>query len=129
MIEQTEVIVTEWKYHPPLQQEPGSKISSNTELEVMRKRAADKKGIACRIRCVFRLDGEPVLECSGEHSYVIDLGDHVDTGELRKIFRNTFEQFKEKFDLRKLNTLLRDTSLTPLDETKIDFDSILPLLV
>jgi len=45
MIEQTELIVTKWQYTPPEKFIPGQeKIFSSTSLEVMRKRAATKKG-------------------------------------------------------------------------------------
>lgn len=123
------MVVTEWHYHEPFEAGNDAKLSSDTSLDVMRKRAYGKKGIACRISCVFTLAGQTILECAGEHSYVIDLEDQVDKNELRKMFRNTFQQFKEKFDLRKLGTVLRDTNLKELDEFMIDYDSILPMLI
>jgi hypothetical protein len=44
------------------------------------------------------------------------------------MIRNSYAKFKEKFDLRKLGTVLHDKSLTLLDESNIDLDAILPLL-
>ena len=46
MIEQTELIVTKWQYHPPvnpIEEEPG-KLFSFISLDVMKKRATTKKG-------------------------------------------------------------------------------------
>jgi hypothetical protein len=129
MIEQTELIVTEWHYHPPVNSTgAGEKISHFTSLDVMKKRAADKKGIACRFSCRFVIENETILEYVAEDSYVIDLADKIDKNELLTMIRNSYSKFKERFDLRKLDTILRDRSLSTLDETKIDLDSIVPLL-
>lgn len=129
MIEQTELVVTEWHYHPPV--DPigvDGKLSSSISLDVMKKRASTKKGIACRFSCRFVIESETILGYVAEDSYVIDLADIIDKNELRTMIRNSYSKFKEKFDLRKLGTVLRDKSLTPLDESKIDLDAILPLL-
>ena len=45
------------------------------------------------------------------------------------MFVNSFNQFKDKFDIRKLGTVLEHTKLSPLNESLIDYDAILPLLV
>jgi hypothetical protein len=129
MIEQTELVITGWHYHPPEKAiGPDGKLSGSLSLDVMKKRASSKKGIACRFSCGFVIENETILEYVGEDSYVIDLADIIDKTELRMMIRNSYAKFKEKFDLRKLSTILRDKSLTPLDESKIDLDAILPLL-
>lgn len=53
MIEQTEMMVTEWHFHIPADTADLSNITNNTTLAVMKKRAATKKGIACKLRCRF----------------------------------------------------------------------------
>jgi len=88
-----------------------------------------QKGLACRFSCVFKIDGEFVLEYVGENSYVIDFEDVIDKAELLKMIRNAFAKYNEKFDFRKLGTVLSSTSLSPLNESSIDLDAILPLLV
>ena len=130
MIEQTEMLVTTWHYHPPVKpitQE--TKIKSLTHFDVMRKRASTKKGIACRFTCQFAVDEEIVLEYVGENSYVIDLDDVIDKNELLRMIRNAFANFKEKFDFRKLGTVLVDQTLNPLNESVIEIDTILAMLV
>jgi hypothetical protein len=129
VIEQTELIVTEWNYHPPSKPvEVGKNMSQSVSLDVMRKRAGTKKGIACRFSCRFILENETILEYTGEDSYVIDLADKIDKSELLTMIRNSYSKFKEKFDVRKPGTSLESNSLRTLDENKIDLDSILPLL-
>lgn len=130
MIEQTEMEVSNWHYHPPTKPiTEESKIKSVTNFDVMKKRASTKKGIACRFTCIFRIDGEFVLEYVGENSYVIDFEDVIDKTELLKMIRNAFAKYNEKFDFRKLGTVLSSTTLSPLNEYSIDLDAILPLLV
>jgi hypothetical protein len=130
MIEQTEMVVSNWHYHPPTKTVTSdSKIKSVTSFDVMRKRASSKKGIACRFTCIFKIDGAFVLEYVGENSYVIDFEDIIDRTELLKMIRNAFVKFNEKFDFRKMGTVLADTSLSPLNESNIDLDAILPLLI
>ena len=129
MIEQTELVVTKWLYHLPLnsiQEEPGKLISS-VSLDVMRKRVATKKGIACRFTIRFVFENETVLEYVAEDSYVIDLQDIIDKNELQRMIRNSYSKFKEKFDFKKLGTVLRDKSLLPFDETKYDLEPVLLL--
>ena len=129
MIEQTELVIGEWLYHPPVNSiDPVEKISEFTSLDVMKKRAATKKGIACRFSCRFVLENETILEYVASDSYVIDLADIIDKNELLTMIRNSHSKFKEKFDMRKLGTVLQDTSLRALDVANIDLDAILPLL-
>jgi hypothetical protein len=129
MIEQTELVVTEWHYHPPaVPIGPEAKTSHATAFYVMKKTAPAKKGIACRFSCRYVIDDATILEYTGEDSYVIDPDDIIDKKELLTMIRNSFSKFKEKFDLRKLSTVLYDQTLSPLDEYKINLDAILPLL-
>lgn len=129
MIEQTELVVTEWQYHPPVNSiGMGEKLSSFVTLDVMKKRAATKKGLACRFSCRFTIENETILEYIAEDSYVIDLPDIIDRNEVLRMIRNSYSKFKEKFDLRKSGTVLNDKTLKPLDEKQINLDAILPLL-
>ena len=130
MIEQTELIVTEWNYYPPATfDEATDKILSFTSLDVMKKRAPTKKGIACRFICYFVIGQEKILDYVGEDSYVIDLPDVIDKHELIRMIRNSFSKFQDKFDLRKMGTILQERTLAPLEESNINFDAILPLLL
>lgn len=130
MIEQTELIVSEWHYHPPVNfSEATDKILSYTSLDVMKKRASTKKGIACRFTCHFVIENETILEYVGEDSYVIDLADVIDKNELLTMIKNSYSKFKEKFDLRKFGTILQGRTLAPLEESNIGLDTILPLLI
>ena len=130
MIEQTELIVTKWQYHPPsnsIEEEP-EKLLSFISFEVMKKRAATKKGIACRFTIRFVYKNETVLEYVGEDSYVIDLQDIIDKSELQRMIRNSYSKVNEIFEFKKLGTVLRDKSLLPFDETRYDLDPVLALL-
>lgn len=69
-----------------------------------------------------------ILDYAGENSYVIDFDEVIDKRELQKMIRNSFTQFSEKFELRRIGTVLEHRSVMPLDESLIDFDAILPLL-
>ena len=129
MIEQTEMMVTEWQLHAAADTIDMNSITNYTTLAVMKKRAATKKGIACRLSCRFVNGKGPVLDYIAEHSYVIDLEDTLDKNELLKMLRNSFTNFNEKFEFRKLGTVLHDKKLTPLDETNINLDAIIPLLI
>jgi hypothetical protein len=130
VIEQTEFIVTEWDYNPPAEPLSAEETVSNfTTLDVMKKRAATKKGLACRYTSKFVYNNETILTYVGENSYVIDLEDKIDKNELLRMLRNAYTKFDEKFQLRKVGTVLKDASLTPLDEQSINIDLILPLLV
>ena len=128
MIEQTELVVSEWHYHEPDPQGEDVKIFNTISLDVMKKRAGIKKGIACRFTCVFKTDTQTILEYVGEDSYVIDLEDKIDRNELLTMIRNSYSKFKEKFELRKFGTVLQKKSLVALNENNIDVAAILPLL-
>lgn len=130
MIEQTELVVTKWLYQPPVNsmEEAGEKLTSFISLDVMKKRTSEKKGIACRFTVEFIFEKETILEYVAEDSYVIDLPDVIDRNELHTMIRNSYSKFKEKFDLRKLGTVLHNKSLLPFDEKKYDLDPVLPLL-
>ena len=130
MIEQTELIVSKWEYHPPsrsIEEDPG-KLFSSISFDVKKKRAATKKGIACRFTIRFVFESETILEYVGEDSYVIDLQDIIDKSELQRMIRNSYSKFNDKFELKKVSTALRDKSLMPFDETRYDLDPVLLLL-
>jgi hypothetical protein len=130
MIEQTELVISKWLYQPPVNsiEEAGGKLTSYITLDVMKKRTATKKGIACRFTCEFVFEKEVILEYVAEDSYVIDLQDVIDKNELKVMIRNSYSKFKEKFDLRKWGTVLLNKILLPFDETKYDLDPVLLLL-
>jgi len=130
MIEQTELVITKWQYHPPetsIEEDP-EKLFSTISFEVMKKIAATKKGIACRFTVRFEFENKPLLEYVGEDSYVIDLEDIIDKNELQRMIRNSYSKFNEKFEFKKFGTVLRDKSLLPFDESKYDLDPVLALL-
>jgi hypothetical protein len=129
MIEQTEMIVTDWHYHEPVAATPLEEIQNFITLDVMRKRNSEKKGIACRYTCRFVLEDETILNYVGEDSYVIDFEDFIDKNELLKMIRNSYFKFNEIFDFRKLGTALQNRSLRPLEENKINLDALIPLLI
>jgi len=130
MIEQTELVISKWEYYPPANSIEGKpeKLSSSVGLDVMKKRAKTKKGIACRFTCQFVFENETILEYVAEDSYVIDLQDVINKNELQRMIRNSYSKFKEKFEFKKLGTVLRDKSLLPFDETKYDLEPVLLLL-
>lgn len=129
MIEQTELVVSKWDYHPPITPPAaGEYYADFTYLDVQRKRAATKKGIACRFTCVFKLREEKVLEYVAMDTYVIDLDDVIDRNELFSMIQNAYSKFQEKFDLRKLGTVLQDSSLRPMEESEMNLDELLPQL-
>jgi len=130
MIEQTELVISKWEYYPPANSIEGKpeKLSSSVGLDVMKKRAKTKKGIACRFTFQFVFENETILEYVAEDSYVIDLQDVIDKNELQRMIRNSYSKFKEKFEFKKLGTVLRDKSLLPFDETKYDLEPVLLLL-
>ncbi len=129
MIEQTELIVTEWNYHPPANPDEAQEILNFTTLDVMKKRASTKKGIACRFTAHFISGNENILVYVAEDSYVIDFEDVIDKNEILIMVRNSYSKFKDKFDLRKLGTILHDRVLSSLEETNIDLDKVIPLLI
>ncbi len=129
MIEQTEMIIIKWHYTPhALRLENEETIESITTLEVMRKRAPTKKGIACRLSCCFTIKDITILEFAAEDSYVIDLEDVIDRAELLVMIGNSFTKFQEHFDFRKLGTLVQNNSIAPLNEGKMNLDPVLLLL-
>lgn len=130
MIEQTELVINKWDYNPPTKsiEDDPEKLFSFISLDVMKKRASTKKGIACRFTIRFVFEKEAILEYAAEDSYVIDLQDRIDKNELQRMIRNSYSKFKEKFEFKKLGTVLRDKSLLPFDETKYDLDPVLLLL-
>ncbi len=129
MIEQTEMVVKEWIYIPPVDlPDFGGNIVSKISLDVKKKTAPTKKGIACRFTCKSMNGEDTILLYVGEDSYVIDLSDEIDKSEVLKMIMNSYEKFKEKFELRKLGTALQDKSLIALDESQIDIDPLVPLL-
>ena len=130
MIEQTELVVSKWEYNPPLnplEDTPG-KLTSYITLDVMKLRAANKKGIACRFTCEFVFEKRTLLEYVAANTYVIDLPDFIDRNELQTMIRNTYSLFKDKFDIRKLGTVLQDKTLLPFNEQSYDLDPVLALL-
>ena len=130
MIEQTELIVTKWQYRPsvnPIEEKP-EKLFSFISLDVMKKTAPTKKGIACRFTIRFVFENDTILEYVGEDSYVIDLHDIIDKNELQRMIRNSYSKFQEKFEFKKLATVLSNKSLLPFDETKYDLNPVLLLL-
>lgn len=129
MIEQTELVVTKWEYQEPINEiEDPEKLTSYITLDVMRKRTATKKGIACRFTCEYIFELQTVLEYMAEDSYVIDLADEVDREELQTMIKNTYSKFKEKFDFKKLGTVLQNTSLAPFNEKTYDLEPVLLLI-
>jgi hypothetical protein len=130
MIEQTELVVAEWKYNPPANPSEGDgQVIKYIDFDVMKKRVSTKKGIACRFSCRFDVGTETILSYVGEDSYVIDLDDFIDMNELKTMIRNSYSKFTDKFEFNKLSTVLNNISLPPLDESLINYDVILPLLV
>ena len=117
MTEQTEMIVTKWYFNLLNISNKLQHVTNSTNIDVMQKRNAIKKGIACRLSCQFVNEEGLILDYVAEHSYVIDFDDVIDKNELLKMFRNSFTGFEEKFDLRKLGTILQNEKLRPLDET------------
>lgn len=128
MIEQTELVVNKWNYVPPLIPLENGALTSYITLDVMKKRTAEKKGLACRFTCEFIFDQQTLLEYVAGDTYVIDLPDVIDRTELKTMIGNSFNKFKEKFDLRKLGTVLAGKTLTTFDENRYDLEPILSLL-
>jgi hypothetical protein len=130
MIEQTELVITKWQYNPPVNliEDNPEKLFSSISFDVMKKRAATKKGIACRFTVRFEFENKTILEYVAEDSYVIDLQDIIDKSELQRMIRNSYSKFNEKFEFKKFGTVLRDKSLLPFDESKYDLDPVLALL-
>jgi hypothetical protein len=128
MIEQTELVINEWTYISPGTPDSLEEINSELSLEVMRKSAPTKKGLACKFTCRYFNGDKTILIYVAQDSYVIDLDDAIDAAEVHRMIRNTYSKFKEKFDLRKLGTVLKHASMHPFDETKMDISEILHFL-
>jgi hypothetical protein len=128
MIEQTELVVNKWEYNPPQISLNAGELTSFITLDVMKKRTAEKKGLACRFTCEFVFEKQTLLEYIAGDTYVIDLQDVIDKNELRTMVANCYVKFKEKFDLRKLGTVLEDKTLVAFDENRYDLDPIVLLL-
>ena len=128
MIEQTELVVTKWAYLPPINSIETGALTSYISMDVMKKRTAEKKGLACRFTCEFILDKQTILEYVAGDTYVIDLPDVIDTAELQTMVRNSYNKFKEKFDLRKLGTVLENKTLVAFNENLYDLNPVLLLL-
>ncbi len=129
MIEQTELVVKEWIYISPSTIIENDKlITSTINLDIMKKSAVTKKGFACRFTCKFLHQEETILLYVAEDSYVIDIFDKVDRNEILKMIRNSYSKFNEKFEFRKLGTVLQNNVLNPLDEFNINIDAIVPLI-
>jgi hypothetical protein len=130
MIEQTELVITSWIYKEPARPLTTDDVVENfISIDVQRKRNSLKKGVAFRFRTLFVFENETILDYSGEDSYVIDFEDVVDKAEVISMVRNTYSKFTEKFDFRKTGTVLQDRSIRYLDESTINFDAIVPLLI
>ena len=130
MIEQTELVVSKWLYKPSANtiEADETKLSGLITLDVIKKSAPTKKGIACRFTCTFAYNNEPLLEYVAEDSYVIDLDDVIDKNELQTMIRNTYTNFKDKLDFRKMGTMLNTIPLQHFDETRYNLEPILQLL-
>jgi hypothetical protein len=130
MIEQTPLVVNKWHYFEPTDTAGEDLVFLRSlTFDVQKKRNSQKKGIAFRYTFEFSHENKTVLHYVAEDSYVIDFDDVIDRHELMNMIRNSFEKFKEQFDYRKLGTPLQNRSMSPLDETSIDLDMILPLLI
>jgi hypothetical protein len=121
--------VKKWSYSPPANLSTDQKIVSYLDFDIMKKRNAIKKGVACRFTCRFDIGKETVLTYVGEDSYVMDFSDILDKKELLTMIRNSYSKFCEKFEFRKLGTELHSSFICPLDESMIDLDGILPMLI
>ena len=128
MIEQTDLVVDEWIYIPPPTLDSINKLTSDLTLEVMKKMAPSKKGLACRFTCRFVNGKDPILLYIAQDSYVIDLEDKIDATEIRKMIANSYSKFKEKYEFRKLGTVLHNTPLNAFDVNSLDISEILSLL-
>ncbi len=130
MIEQTELVVTKWEYNPPADPAiANEKTISHLDFDIMKKRNSIKKGIACKFTARFIKGEHTVLTYVGEDSYVIDFADVIDRNELINMIRNSYLKFYEKFEFRKLATSLNTSVVCTLDESLIDFDGLLHLLI
>lgn len=129
MIEQTELVVDKWLYQLPVNFiDMQDQLNSSVSLEVMKKRTAVKKGIACRFTCTFVFEQQTILEYVAGDTYVIDLADVIDKNELQTMIKNCYSKFKATFDFRKLGTVLQNESLKAFNEQTYQLQPILLLL-
>src|SRR5688572_29509235 len=128
MIEQTDLVVDEWIYIPPPALDSTDNITSDLTFEVMKKMAPTKKGLACRFTCRFVNGKDPILLYVGQDSYVIDLEDKISATEIRSMIGNSYSKFKEKYEFRKLGTVLQNIPLSAFDENSLDISEIISLL-
>ena len=130
MIEQTAFELTTWDYKEfsrPIKETED--ILNEVTFDVQKKRNSQKKGIGVRFTSHFTFENERILAFSGEHSYVIDFEDVIDENEIMKMIRNSYQMFKEKFDFKKLSTTLQNRSLKSLNESEINVNAIIPMLL
>ena len=114
MIEQTNLVISKWNYTAPVNPvEDDEQITGSISLSVMKKKAPTKKGIACRFNCEFFFEDQLVLEYEAADSYVIDHGDIIDINEVQTMLANCYNKFTEKFDFRKLGTVLQNKAMLP----------------
>jgi len=128
MIEQTALLVDEWIYLPPAASAADDIFNSEITFQVQRKRAPTKKGLACRFSCLFVKDKETILSYIAQDSYVIDLEDKIDANEVWTMIKNSYSKYKEKYEFKRLGTVLQNTPLAEFDETKLDIGEILTFL-
>lgn len=130
MIEQTPLVVIEWIYLNPGEPVGAShEVANSTTLEIKKKRAADKKGIACRFTNQFTVNSKIFLNYIAEDTYVIDLKDVIDRQELTTMITNSYSKFEAEFNKRKFTTAFINHSLAPFDINRVDLDAVLPLLL
>ena len=128
MIEQTDLVVNEWIYLPPSTSDSDENISASLTFQVQKKNATSKKGLACRFSCLFVKGNETILSYIGQDSYVIDLEDRIDANEVWKMIKNSYTKYKEKYEFKRLGTVLQNTPLAPFDETMYDIGEIISFL-
>ena len=128
MIEQTDLVVDEWIYLPPAIVENAEAISSDVSLQVQRKSASTKKGLACRFTCVIQYQSTVILSFIAQDSYVIDLDDVVEADEVRRMIKNSYSKFKEKYNFKRLGTVLQDIELGEYNEQILDVEEIVGFL-
>ena len=129
MIEQTNLVISKWSYTAPvIAVEDDEQLTGRISLSVMKKSTATKKGIACRFSCEFFFEDQVILEYEAADSYVIDHQDIIDLNEVQTMVGNSYNKFAEKFDFRKLGTVLQNKAMVPFNEKIYDLNFILPLL-
>ena len=74
-------------------------LNISVSLEVMKKRTAEKKGIACRFACSFVFVKQTILEYIVGDTQVIDLSDVIDKNELQTMIKNCYSKLKQRLIL------------------------------